>query len=1333
MPKMLVAIVGMMLMGIGCQKAPQWAKLPAPFLVNEEAASVPPILAEPVLKENGIFFGDKGFDLNQSGKTMLMAGGRQLADMHFSLKSPWFSWMTACDASFTNKTWNYNQAQKRFTYQAAFPLDKEARTLGTYRQEVALLPDGLIQYDIECALPRGYASAIQDSILFLDIPFAACESGSFMVDGKAFRFASNADPLVGDGRIRPFQGQAKSFVFMPGKPETQFTMTFQRPGKLWVDEERKPTTLAGPRVRIRIYPEQSGDSNRLTRKISFKLDLRTVSPASLVASPDCHMGIDFWKSDRLHVPNYALCRNLAQNPSFEAGLRYYQFHDTWGVYTNRSKPAFSVDENVSKFGNCSLRINAVKGGALIGSLSTFAIPVVEGKKYTVSFYAKSNRKDGLRLDLRSVTAVWLTFPPCPSIYISGDWKRYDFTITAPNRALTILMTAVYFGNDPSGEGAVWIDGLQIEEGEAASDYAEKPLNAILLTSSPDNFLGVADKEINARLKITAPANTEGSVQCEINDFFYQKIWAQKFSFKTDDRGVAAVALPLENLLGTGVYVLRADFELKDGYRDTDYFRISRMNFLNNTHRNKDICGTGMGYRSSRCEDILKRYREIGYGSARASDLNKEYNDLTAGYGIRICYEYLYPEINQQLKAGGAEGLEKLDKMTPELENKIENIAYEVAKAHPWVNRWALYTELEGRIDLVLKGNYKDFAKLQIACYKGVKRFDPNKMYWLGGACNMMPQNGTRYVDSYLKAANEVDGKIRFDGASIHPYRTTPENPDLDDDAAVFLGVLDKHGYTNAPVYWDEGIFYTSYTIPEWGLDPHRGCSTVPYNAGCPSYHMGWGERISAAYCARSWLVALKYQARVRQFIDNTSWTYMDAYLTPFALQKVPNTLGRFLGNASFKQDIRFAPDVRCYVFEDENKRPVAAMWSHNPQVDRGYEISPTARFNFKDKPVEFFDLMENTHAVSIDAQGFADIPITPFPIFIRGASGELAGMCQSIQDGMIHDADKAVIQLSAKPLNSSELELSLNNLVTREFKGKAEIKMQDKVLAKEINIGPRGSENMPIPMPGKIPSDRIAAMMIPVTITEKGFKPFETDLSFNAFAVRKLKGKIFLAGNPDEWKDIPSIPIKNRNIVKFESLGGTGNKPISEKVGYPGDFEAGYQMAWDDECLYLRVAITDDVFFHDPNKRDAGARYDNDSLQIYIDTMCDARGKVTKGFDGNDYNYDFYPNPDGSITAFRRFAPEMQAAGGLFAPMPNMVEPGIKGAFTKTDKGYVYEVAMPKRLIAPLQLKTGSVSGFAIYLNDHDGKCVKSGLSTTPPGTGGYMNPHLYPVMVLVE
>ena len=49
-----------------------------------------------------------------------------------------------------------------------------------------------------------------------------------------------------------------------------------------------------------------------------------LTSASVVAEPGPN-GIDFWANDRLHLPDYGASTNLVQNPSFEAGLRYWGY------------------------------------------------------------------------------------------------------------------------------------------------------------------------------------------------------------------------------------------------------------------------------------------------------------------------------------------------------------------------------------------------------------------------------------------------------------------------------------------------------------------------------------------------------------------------------------------------------------------------------------------------------------------------------------------------------------------------------------------------------------------------------------------------------------------------------------------------------------------------------------------------------------------------------------------------------------------------------------------------------------------------------------------------
>jgi len=1042
------------------------------------------------------------------------------------------------------------------------------------------------------------------------------------------------------------------------------------------------------------------------------------SSASQDPSPDCQMGIDFWKSGRLHVPDYRLCRNLIQNPSFEAGLHYYA----------GALRFYITDEGQARFGNRSLLIHAVKGMARPSALATFAIPLIEGKTYTFSCYVKGDKPKGLRLDLESVSARWLVFPRIGSCNVTPEWTRQHFSFTAPNNAISINIRGEYYGADPSGEGRIWVDGLQLEEG-GMTDYVEKPVSAQLLTSNPENFLTPKDK-LNARLRITSHPNSAGRVALEVQDFYYHVLWQGRLPFRTNAKGVAELPLPLDGKLPRGIFVVRTDFTLEDNpmapgapFKDTDYFRIAIMDPLKNEHRNKDIIAHGL----PRTAAVLARFQAIGigatsYGMVTQEDLArlKQYN---FGYsGFCIMDDHKKGSINVGTNCL-VENLVTLAEVTPEMEKKVEDACYEKAKSLPWINLWWFSGESEWRFDLLKQNNFKDFAKLLIAAYRGVKRFNPNAMVLLeGGPCNMMPQGGTRLVDQYLEA---VGGQVKFDGVAIHPYRTVPEDPDLDDDAAVFFEVLKKHGYDHCPVYWNEGIYYTPYIIPAWGLDSHKGCSTDHYLTGCPSYHMGWGERIAAAYHARSWLVGLKYQDWVKVFNGWGSITMsMDTDMTPFAAQKIPNTLGHLLGNAYFKEDIRFAPKVRCYVFEDEKKRPVAAVWSHIAKVDRGEEQCPTAEITFFGSVPEFFDLMEAPIPAVADREGKCRVEVSSFPLFIRGKPGTLASLCQALRSARLADRNESLIDVSVKPVGRSDLDIKFRNLVSRPMQADIILSVQGKQWEKPLSLPEKGTATMKVPMPQALGFDRVTKVQVPVTIREKNSPEVKLDVSFEGFSVKKWTGApIIIDGDLSDWKGIPEIPITNCCLSKPQFA------KDEEPVGYPGDLGATFQAAWDDEMLYLAVKVVDDKFVHEKK-----AGWDNDCLQMYIDTMCDARSKVTKGFDGNDYSYDFFPDvKEGTAVVFRRFAPEQQAAGGLAAPKPNELEPNIKTAFRLYEGGYLYEIAIPKQYLAPMKLEAGTVAGMALYVADRDNRHVKNAVTLTPPGMGGYMNPHLYPAMVLVE
>jgi len=266
-----------------------------------------------------------------------------------------------------------------------------------------------------------------------------------------------------------------------------------------------------------------------------------------------------------------------------------------------------------------------------------------------------------------------------------------------------------------------------------------------------------------------------------------------------------------------------------------------------------------------------------------------------------------------------------------------------------------------------------------------------------------------------------------------------------------------------------------------------------------------------------------------------------------------------------------------------------------------------------------------------------------------------------------------------------------------------------------------------VPLPSALSPACIAELRLPVHITGQDGSSVETDVSFRGFAVRKWPGpRLAVDGDLADWAATPDIAISN--VYDY------GKGPLH--AGQEGDvapFSARFRTAWDDQNLYLAVCVTDETL--SCAKGGGPNNWNNDCLQVYIDTFCDARSRAIKGYDSNDYSYDFCRNPDALSTAtpWRMVTPEEQLTGGIYGLKNHQLEPGIETAFREVPGGYVYEIAFPARFIQPVRLQAGTVIGFALFLSDDDGEGISTSLTLTPPRTSCHMKPHLWPIMLLVE
>lgn len=1054
----------------------------------------------------------------------------------------------------------------------------------------------------------------------------------------------------------------------------------------------------------------------------FAKNERPVFPAVAAAVPkveettDRFAGIDFWKDDQLHIPNFAASRNLVQNPSFEAGLHYYRDLSSWSSWPGVvGREIFGVDESQARSGKRSLKISAYPDYGNPSYLATFTIPTIPGREYTFSFYAKgADPRTTLHLRVMNGVFRWSDWGETP-FRLTTEWQRYTHSFVAPNNAAVLLLAAT---TGVEGGSPAWVDDLQFEQAAASTDYVDASISVALLSSAKEGIL-TPGTPIDARLRIHAVPGAKGHAAWEVEDFYCTKPASGGFDFACGGDGETTVPIDLDGRLGKGFFVLRTDVTLEAGTRTTEFHRLAIMDAAPEHCPNKGIFAIAEITTPARPDAYWRRLAFLGFGSScyvnrpLEAPLLEKYglpNSACgiAGYGSGPTTDAA-KEFRRRLKE---------EPYSEELRALAEQAAYDMAKAYPWVRAWFIQAESScDKIGCLRNNDTEGFAKLILACRAGVRKADSTLQFLPeGGPCNMYPAHGVADYDKWLSALEKVAPDVRFDAFAIHPYRPTPENPDLDHDAEAFLKMLERHGYKTEPIYWNEGLYNGPWHIPEWGLDVHKGCTTDHWYAGTPTYHMGWAERMSAAYWARGWLVALKYADRVKQF---TGWwdtlLLLDVEGNHYALAKVPNTLCHLFGDARFCKDIRFAVNSRAYVFEDAQQRPVAAVWSYIPAVDRGQEAPPVARMAFSGDAPEFIDLMENTFVPARSTDGASEVPLTPFPFFLRGKAGSLDALCAALAQTRVPGSRDFPLTVELKPASQDTAQLSFVNRFSRDFVGVAKLPGQEA----ELQVPANGTASFQIKLPQTIPVDAIANLSLPLTLEQSNGDSFQQDFSLRAFAVPQ-------AGT---WDDVPWHKLTNRKVTKTR---GTSGREVKVDAGYPGDQEAEFKLRWDAESLYLLVNVVDDKAVL-PEGAIRGADYPYDSLQIYLDTYGDNGDQRGVFGDFNDYCYQIaLDRATGKPRVYREAAPEQQVAGGMDAPKRQSIDTEADVTITQTANGYLYDIRFPARIVAPFKLCAGSFARFGLTVHDNDGDGHKSALVTTEtPGSEPFSNPEQWTGIVL--
>lgn len=1265
--------------------------------------------ATPAIGQDGVRLGEKelrisgGFNFTRfldRGKVVLALDGRI---------EPSPRW-----APFEQFTTSFDEGTRSVLNESAFELVGGKK--GLFRERARLTPENKIELSFSYEVPEEVKEK-PSQVLTVSVPTAFLLGKKIQVDEhdaaqlpddvEAFAKLKLPESGGGVGETRRVFLNPKRLVLAAGDARNTFALEFS------------PEV-----VRISINLGKTDTQIGLGYKNRCEPFTITLDPGNCfeVSKTDCMVGgVNYTQNNAFEAAVFDEERNVLMNPSFESGTQYWKVSDEHGDIESILCP---TGAHSGKY--CALLRSAKSTGpATLKSVGTIVYPDTD---YTLSAWIKSSdgKPTGLSIHPRGPGGPgnWAKAGGVETKEPHGAWQRFGYTFRTPPGVHNLVLWL------SSARNNLLLDDFQLEKGDAMSAYAGNRIGMELLTGSPDRQVVDAEAPVRARLLFRAASGQTGSADITVTDFFGRKLLEKTVRIKIGAGGEQIVRIGPDSLFPMGTTIIRTVVRADGQKAYTDFRRLIRIPYADNTAKRKTLQSSGPYLHSAlaQCPESLARlFRAFGIGAFsythKLEGRQTEAEHAVMGqYGIvdfwggvlwNTCWKDM---INGQPWIWNGEPVQRLESYPPELLKWAEEMAYEQTKTSPWIGYWSMPTEPMGVYKTLQHGNFNEYAKLMLAINRGVMRADPDAVFCAFGVWNLFAQ-GRNDEYAFYRAASKLEPQTKFKVVDIHAYRSFPESPDVEEDLLAFMDGLAKIGYPDVKIKIGEGSYYYPMIAPESGLAPWTGVGTKDgyYDVAIPSYDLGWGERIGAAQVTRETLVYYKHADRV---VNNCSWCppFIDNR-TPISWWAANAALIDLLGNADFKEDIRFASYSRAYLFEDPKGRTIAALWKFDEKFDRGLAGGTTMslKLDRRARP-EFIDLMGNVCDVPVKGSRY-QVPLSGFPVYIRVAKGKRALLAEAIRECEVAADDTLLpLQFSVTVQTRTTASVKVINPLSRPLA--AEVGIAGGSTLKSVAAKPNSAEPVEVELSQPVSDNGFESLSIPIRARFKG-RDYNEDFKAVALAVHRVKEGF-------SWNEVPSVTVPHRHTM-------------AKNFAWQGqaDLSATCRFAWNEKALYLRFEVDDNAFVCPASGTPWSSYWDYDSVQLFFDSFCDAQEKAKKGitgFDTNDFSYELLPDSATSAVVYRRIAPDIQLTGGaLHAFEANVLEKTASCTFRYENGKRVYDAAFPLRTLMPIPLTEGTSFGFGFEIYDRDDaqKPAPQKLSNVPASACGH--PHLYPQLILVR
>ncbi|MDZ4197983.1 MAG: sugar-binding protein, partial [Kiritimatiellia bacterium] len=929
------------------------------------------------------------------------------------------------------------------------------------------------------------------------------------------------------------------------------------------------------------------------------------------------------------------------------------------------------------------------------TIGSIRYDVTPGTDYTLSFYARAEPSGppSSPVIFHALTPTWKAFSLRLEAGkdIGPEWKRYAIPVRIEDQKLAFRNT-LYMRID-SQDNTVWVDAVQLEKG-GLREYQSGPQAGLRLDS--ETGLLQQGRPETAALTVSAsggsPPLTASLVARDAQD---QILWSRSVRVPETEDSFLSIPVVLDPRK-LGVHDVTISLMSDDGITvsqtKTRYAVIEgeetiALNLLIGT---ENVIGRFPAWveawnermanaAGSRFTRVFTWKSSVGDGAddATLASLRRQLSiKKDSGKFVMICVglpNHANLSLSRAFDAEPTEAQVEEDLAAYALyAGKLAAALREVVDVFQLLNEPNIWSARSGSRKGLRLMPPERYVRYLAAGSRAIREAAPFALV----AANI---NGTDvgYTDR-LFAARAAE---HIDVFTFHSYRASPESPPAYEDIRRLRAVLDRYAPA-MPIFNDEQYFGVRDRIAHSGEDDrdYFSDSEEEFTGRVLQnylHHIAADRVPYALFSVQSTLV--------RQGIGGPAYFYPTFGGVRF--------ISRLLLDITASRNVEVNPSVRAFVFERRDGATVLSLNTRNFGVRGGVRKSGAD---------EAFDLNGNPLSP-------ADLPIGFLPVYLVYSN---------------RTAEEAAAALVRADFYGFDAPLRVS------------FEHRDGVLtvrAKHDDVDPLSGSIQFRSAPEGWRLDTLDFHdLAPKSVLEWTFPTPETTLSWDkdyaveyiavvedSLVTRRVKlpslqiprATPVIDGRLDDWTGLPRYELGDNNVSKDFS---EGRMPRQGEE----DLFASFSAAWDPENLYVSIRVTDDHFF--PGYGEEGLYWQFDSVQLYFDMKNDGGER----FNENDAAYTIGFGPDGQPVVHLDKNPSGRYVGASNADRG--VDDAVRVAWTKTDDGFIFEIAFPKETLPFLDLAPGSVFGLSLLVNDNDGDGRKPGLTLGPKGTEPFNQPAIW-------